>query len=100
MVGPASHPVDTRERSRPAWRMGKSEPRTQQPVTLDTLADLGPGYRLNATRERSDHTGCLDVPTLMARHGDMPLDQLRARIRCGRCGAGRPRTTLPWDNAQ
>jgi hypothetical protein len=77
--------------------MAENEERTQRPVLIRTLADLGPRDRLDAHCHRCRRSRQLDVLALLAAYGPVPLDQLRRRLRCARCGARWPAVIRGWD---
>lgn len=61
------------------------------PARLDTIADIGPEARLYASCRRCSSDCRLDLPALLAAHGALAFDALKARLRCDECGARGPR---------
>jgi ribosomal protein S27AE len=68
-----------------------------RPLVTSTLADLGQRVSLHARCARCGRVRRLDVAALRARYGALPLERLRRRLRCGRCGAREPELTQLWD---
>lgn len=51
------------------------------------ISDWIDGHRFAfVTCRRCGHQAQLDLPTLLARHGDLDSDELGRRFRCGECG--------------
>jgi hypothetical protein len=73
--------------------------RTQRPIPIRTLADLGPRNRLDVHCQRCRRTLRLDVKALVAAYEPLSFDQLRRRLKCGRCGARQPALVQSYDNS-
>jgi hypothetical protein len=68
-------------------------------LVVRTLADLGEQSRLAAYCPSCRRSQFLDLEALRARYGaELSLRNLRARLRCSRCGARRPEVIHVWDN--
>ena len=68
-----------------------------RPIAMATLADLDERVALHARCARCGRVRRLDLAGLRARYGALPLERLRKRLRCGRCGARHPELTRLWD---
>jgi hypothetical protein len=89
--------LDRPARARHPGGVPENKPETPRAVTVRTLAHLGPRNRLDAHCASCRRSQRLDVQALISRYGPLPLELLRERLVCGRCGARRPELIMSWD---
>jgi hypothetical protein len=89
--------LDRPARARHPGGVPENKPETPHAVSVRTLAHLGPRNRLDAHCASCRRSQRLDVEALISRYGPLPLDLLRERLVCGRCGARRPELIMSWD---
>jgi hypothetical protein len=71
---------------------------SQRTVAIRTIGDLGERDQLYAYCSACRHSSQLDLTVLRERYGpQLSLTDLRARLRCSRCGARSIETSHVWD---
>ena len=70
-------------------------------ITIDRISKLGPQDRITAycgDWRCPKHSGGLDldIPALMAKHGDLEIASLPGRLRCTACGHRPGEIRLGW----